>query len=185
MFLEEGWGFATDDPYLCVRGLLSKDGSHHCCQAAEVDLDFEMERLARGSGNGEGIFGLRREDKSHHARLGGRDQHGNDGLLCLGRDIRDDDWDHSICKVRRQVEMARVYLFLAILAFRPDRDLFLAAIDGHIDWMREERAFLDVAIGDEAKDVALRVDGSFIVDGTIFEMEDGVRGDPISVGDLD
>jgi hypothetical protein len=40
-------------------------------------------------------------------------------------------------------------------------------------------------IADELEGVALREYGGFIVNGSVFEMEEGFRGDAVAVDDLD
>lgn len=43
----------------------------------------------------------------------------------------------------------------------------------------EEGALLDVVVGDELERFMLRENGSLIVEGTVSEVEDEVRGDPV------
>ena len=41
-----------------------------------------------------------------------------------------------------------------------------------------------MAVGDEVEGAVLRVDSGFIVNGAIFEIEEGVRSDPVAMDDL-
>ena len=99
-------------------------------------------------------------------------------------EVLDDGGDKAIPQIGRQVKLGRFDLLLAVFPCGADGDFAGAAIDEEVDWLRERGAFLNVVIGDELEDAALREDSSFIVDGAVFEMEGQLRSNLAAMGDL-
>jgi hypothetical protein len=56
-------------------------------------------------------------------------------------------------------------------------DLTTVGINHEIGGMGKRWALLDVVVADELEIVVLREDGRLVIDGTVFEVEDGTRGD--------
>jgi hypothetical protein len=81
--------------------------------------------------------------------------------------------------------MVGLYLFFAVFVGGADGDLAAAGVDQDIHWIGKRWPLLNAVIADELEGVALREYGGFIVNGSVFEMEEGFRGDAVAVDDLD
>ena len=181
---DEHRGLAANGPELDIGWLLADHRGHDSCNSSEHDLDFEVVCFARSARYGESVFAARSDGQSDQARAGRGGQHGYFCLRGARPKVLDDGRDKAIREIRRQMKLGGLDLVLAVFSCRANNDLAGAAIDEEVDWLREGGTFLNMVVSDESEGTALGKDGSFVVDGAVFEVEGQLRGNLAAADNL-
>ena len=127
---------------------------------------------------------LRQNVERHKPWFGCGDDHGNLGFAGIGRDVLDHRRDQAVVEISRHFDVVGCNFVFAVFAGSARFHDSLCDVDCHIKRVGKVRALLNMSVGDEPKDIALGINGGFVVERSVFEVKSKMSGYPVSAHEM-